>query len=641
MRRPLVAALAMLALASSAAFGAGPPSWTTYGSDTTRDGEVDARPASPVRAFVLPLPGRITGQVLAARGLFFAVTSSGRVEAFDGLGSPVWQVELGQFAHPCPQLDGYGNTGTPVIDAASSTLYVADGFGRLHALSLATGAERRGWPVRVYDDPDRELDWGALTLYAGAVYVPAASYCDQPMVGGVYRLDVRTKRVTHWVAVPAAQGGGGGVWGWGGLAATGGSLFAATANALEGGSNTGSSFSESAGYGEHLVRLSAALDVQAADHPADLAGTGDLDFIGSPVVIDPPGCGLLVVAAAKDNHVWAWRPGNLAAGPVWRIQLEPYDAADPLLSQLAWSHATSSLYAVTGTSLTRVTVSRGCDAVISWRKPLGTKTENGSPTIAGGVVWFAVNARNVLAGYDAKSGARVASAPLGGTTLSAPTVAGGRLVVGTFTGLVQGFGSGAAPTRRVIARSGTWTTRPDGVFAGGRRIYPSPAQALAQVSSTTGAIVVGVAPDRCMCHTRALWTRNGGRGWRLTRTVAGRLVASSGAVWWWSGGALYRTVLGQAARRVFADPAATVVDAAPAAGGVAALLSSRVDGKNWDTAPRVVVVRGTRARLLTLPAKIGQILVHTITVRGSSATVTGTDFGLDPVRQVVWRVALG
>src|SRR5262249_3550406 len=161
---------------------------------------------------------------------------------------------VGQLTNRCAQLDGYGVTGTGVIDPATDTLYVADAFGRLHALALSNGAERPGWPVRVFTDDRRELVWGALSLVDGAVYVPTASSWDTPLVGGAYRVDLASRAVGEWVSVPASLGGGGGVWGWGGTAYSESrdALFAVTANAFSGGTNVGSAFTESAGYGEHL-----------------------------------------------------------------------------------------------------------------------------------------------------------------------------------------------------------------------------------------------------------------------------------------------------------------------------------------------------------------------------------------------------
>jgi len=148
----------------------------------------------------------------------YVATTEGFVYALAENGYIRWRVELGQLERICAQIDGYGVTGTPVIDRDTNALYVADAFGRVHALDLATGVEHEGWPVRLYADFRRELVWGALTLVTGSLYVGTGSYCDRPMVGKVFRIELATRGVSRWRAVPRALGGGGGVWGWGGIA---------------------------------------------------------------------------------------------------------------------------------------------------------------------------------------------------------------------------------------------------------------------------------------------------------------------------------------------------------------------------------------------------------------------------------------
>jgi hypothetical protein len=66
----VVCAALLLCLDASAA----PPaaSWTTYGNGPTRTGDGAATPTTLSRDFVLPLDGRIVGQVLAANGTFYA-----------------------------------------------------------------------------------------------------------------------------------------------------------------------------------------------------------------------------------------------------------------------------------------------------------------------------------------------------------------------------------------------------------------------------------------------------------------------------------------------------------------------------------------------------------------------------------------
>ena len=189
-----------------------------------------------------------------------------------------WRVELGQLERVCQQIDGYGVTGTPAVDPATHSLYLADAFGRIHSLDLATGAERPGWPVTVYTDFRRELVWGALTIVDGSVYFGTGSYCDRKMVGKVFRVQIATGAVSQWEVVPKRLGGGGGVWGWGGLAysAARDSLYAVTGNAFEGGTNSGKRFREYAGYGERIVELGSDLRVRGSSHPRDIRQKNDL-----------------------------------------------------------------------------------------------------------------------------------------------------------------------------------------------------------------------------------------------------------------------------------------------------------------------------------------------------------------------------
>ena len=550
----LLVGLGLAAAANAIVRAAPASSWSTYGNSSLRIGGTTANAKTLHRRFVLPVDGRITGQVLASRGTFFAATTSGEVVAFTADGFVLWRDDVGQLAQTCPQLDGYGIVGTGVVDQAARTLYVADAFGRLHALDVTNGGERSGWPVRVFTDFRHELVWGALTQVGGSVYVPTASYCDSPSIGGIHRVDVETQQVDTWLSVPESLGGGGGVWGWGGTAYSprDGVLFAVTANAFPGGTNVGDAFSESAGYGEHLVELGPDLTVKASSHPQNITDGVDLDFVGSPVVFTRTGCGELVVAADKDDQIYAWRADNVNAGPIWQLRLEKYDPEDPLLSQLAWSSKVTSLYAVTGTQLLRIAIGTNCSAHVLWTRQLGTHTENGSPTVAGTTVWFAVNGTPKLVGYDGQDGKQLFSAPLGGETVQAPTITDNRLVIGTMSGLVEGFSFGAAAAASIdpkfpVSWAGTrygWQQRPSGVYAtenrgrSWRHVFSGTPLAALRLTRTTGLISIASGPGRCMCTTRQFWTTDGGRTWRPTATVGTRFTLGGGHVYFWSGGTL-------------------------------------------------------------------------------------------------------
>jgi hypothetical protein len=651
----------------------GSPAWPTYGGDAGRTGAAPAALPPPLKpSFVLPLRGRVTSQVLAARDVpsaglttLYVTTSAGLIYAVSEIGYVRWRVDLGQLANDCPQLDGYGVTGTPVIDQAAQTLYAVDAVGRLHALALATGAERTGWPVQLYDDPGQELVWGALAFAGGRVYAATGSYCDAgPFEGKVISVDVRTKEVSSWVAVAAEQGGGGGIWGWGGVALSSKleRLFVATGNAFEGGENKGDDFSEAAGYGENVVSLAPDLKVAGASHPASIDKPLDLDFAGSPVVFGRPGCGDLVVAHDKNAQLFGWRADDLGAGPLWTIDLEHFDPANPLLSQPAYDAARRAVFVVTGAHLVRVDIGSDCSAKLAWSRALGTDSLNGSPTIAGGTLWYARSDSPSLAAVDTASGSQVALLPLPGLTVTAPTILDGRLFVGTFTGQLVGYAAPSASsvppgpeapgvaghTSWLDARHG-WVSRESGVYAtedGGthwRRIFAQPATTVVRTSVRAGIIRVASVAPGCVCAYN-LYTTDGGRHWKTTRAIAGGLLGRGGSLYWVkTGGSEIRQVTpwppaGQIrSRTVVAVDAGQIVSTTLVPGGIAGLVKTPS-----SRAASIVVSRpGRQNEWQDLPPLHGMLIAQSLRSLGGSLIVQGTVFDRGRTERVRWSSAGG
>jgi hypothetical protein len=665
-RRPITVVAALLAVLTGTGPVAGDGSWTTFGNAVDRSGVATASfsVTSLKPAFFLPVAGRITAQVLAATApgggsTLYAATSDGRVYAMTQRGYVLWADDFGQLAVECPQLDGYGVTGTGAIDAATRTLYVADAFGRLHALDLDTGAERAGWPVRVYTDVAREHVWGALLLADGRVYVPTGSYCDTgPMQGHVYSVDVATREVHAWAAVPTALGGGGGIWGWGGIAysARRDSLFVATGNAFRSGDET-------AGLGEHVVELSPDLQVRSASTTPEPTSGADADLVGSPVVFERAGCGEVVVAMKKDGTLFGWRTDDVAHGPLWSVEIEPFDESNPVLAQPAYDPALNAVVVVTGKRIARVDVGADCSARVAWSHQLGTTTENGLPTIAGGTIWVTLSGKSwTLAAIDAATGAVRGRVPIGGPVLTAPTIVGGELVLGSFVGGVQAFGAAPAAasttaagvdghSSRLTARL-AWVSRSDGVYAtddGGRRwrrIFAEPATRVVRTSRDAGLIAVGAPPPSCTCYTRILWTTTGGTRWHKTAAVTATTAGGGTQVFWLdaSGTRLLRIRRwppdGSTIRSRVAAVVASgrIVGLARVPGGVAALITARVDGHGWDNAPRVLVVRNGHSTMLRLPRVSGSVLVRSISAAWPAVSVRGTNFDANgAVVALTWR----
>jgi hypothetical protein len=421
--------------------------WTTFGNGLGRSSTASAALRLGVGdTWAVKLPGHITSQPIVVRNapgthratVYFA-TSAGVVAAFSDTGRQLWRVQVGKLKHVCKQLPGYGVTGTPVADPATRSLYFVDGVGRLHALDLQTGKERAGWPIRLYTDFRQELVWGALTAIRGSIYLGTGSYCDAPMVGKIFRVSARTRAVSHWDVVPEQRGGGGGVWGWGGIAYSSGrqSLLAVTGNAFRGGSNDGDSFREWEPYGEHLVELSLSLQVRAASHPAGLTAPNDLDFVGSPVVVNRPGCPEQVVALNKNGRLYAWRTKTIGAGPAWTIQVAPSNPASPLVTQAAYAAQLRALFVDTPKGLVKVAIGSNCGGKVRWKRKQGVIQS--TPTVAGSIVWqVGWHSGAALIGIDGRSGRVLERHPLGKDLYYiGPAILDGKMYLGSFGGLVR------------------------------------------------------------------------------------------------------------------------------------------------------------------------------------------------------------
>jgi len=205
-----------------------------------------------------------------------------------------------------------GITGTPVIDAATGTLYVvtketrpAKGVAqRLHALDVGTGEEKFGGPVEIHAsvagwgdgslagqvafDPLRNNQRPGLLLNNGVVYIAWASHCDNgPYHGWLMAYDAGTlAQVAVWNATP--DGGLGGIWHAGSAPAADadGNVFVATGN------GTFDAATGGADFGDSLVKFSAVtrgqmplLDYFTPFNQADMEAQ-DNDFgSGGPMLL--------------------------------------------------------------------------------------------------------------------------------------------------------------------------------------------------------------------------------------------------------------------------------------------------------------------------------------------------------------------
>lgn len=188
-----------------------------------------------------------------------------------------------------------GILGTGAIDLGSGVLYVVSenlqngsAAFSLHALDLATGAERMNGPVvisaalsgsgagsvagQLLFNPDQHLQRPGLLVANNSVYVAFGSHMDQsPWHGWIMTYDASDLTVQRGVFVTSPNGEGGAIWHSGrGLAADdAGSVYAMTGNG---------DFDETGDFGESFLKFSGSnLSLSDWFTPSDWQALSDID----------------------------------------------------------------------------------------------------------------------------------------------------------------------------------------------------------------------------------------------------------------------------------------------------------------------------------------------------------------------------
>ncbi|HLI62492.1 MAG TPA: hypothetical protein VKV05_03775 [Terriglobales bacterium] len=311
----------------------------------------------PVDGYVYAQPLYVPQVAIPGNGIHNVVivaTEHDSVYAFDAdspTPTPLWHVNFLNPAagitpltpsdvHSSDIVPEIGITSTPVIDVASNTLYVVAAtkengafYHRLHALELASGAEKFGGPrliqasyPGVAQDSSNgvlsfashfQLQRAALLLSKGRIYVAFASNADFGMYHGwVIAFDATSLRqVGAWVSTP--NGYQGGIWmsGCGISADDDGDLYLSIAN------GPFDAFGPQPGvnYGDSVVKL--RLDQQGLKlvdffTPYDQAKMQENDFdLGSAgVMLLPDQAGpyrRLAITTGKNGHIYLLNRDNL------------------------------------------------------------------------------------------------------------------------------------------------------------------------------------------------------------------------------------------------------------------------------------------------------------------------------------------
>src|SRR5579872_431674 len=254
----------------------------------------------------------ISGQ--GTHNVVYVATEHDQLYAFDAdtAGQPLWHIS---FIDPakgittvsttrsgCPSLQPEaGISATPVIDAASGTLYVTvetrekgKVVQRLHALDIGTGAEKFSGPVVIQAtvngiafDPT-EIQRVGLLLLNGTVYFAHASLCNpHPYHGWLFGYNAQNLQQQPVVFNTTPNGDKGGIWQSGaGLASDGKSIY------FMDGDGTFDAHTGGSDYGMSMLRMnvgSGSLTVADYFTPYDWStrSSKDLDLGSGGVLLLP------------------------------------------------------------------------------------------------------------------------------------------------------------------------------------------------------------------------------------------------------------------------------------------------------------------------------------------------------------------
>ena len=414
-------------------------------------------------------------------------------------GTKLWQVsvlaagETTSDTRNCNQVSPeIGITATPVIDRSAGphgTLYVvamskgSSGYHqRLHALDLATGGEQFNGPVeiaasypgsgdnstngKVVFDPKQYKERPGLLLLNGAVYTSWSSHCDiRPYTGWVIGYSASTLRQTSVLNV-APNGEGGSFWnsGAGPAADASGDIFQLVANGTFETTLDASGFPSRQDFGNAFVRISTAGgQLKVADY-FDMFNTvsesridDDLGSGGAlllPDVADASGATRrLAVGAGKDHTIYVVDRDNLgkfnaSRNIIYQELTRVLPGAEfgmPAyfdgLVYIGSVGAPLQAYQLSNARLSSTPVSQTSRFFIY----PGTTPAVSANGTSNGIVWAAENGNTaILHAYDARDLARELynSDQAGprdhfgaGNKFITPTIAGGKVYVGTTNGV--------------------------------------------------------------------------------------------------------------------------------------------------------------------------------------------------------------
>jgi outer membrane protein assembly factor BamB len=440
------------------------------------DGQVYAQ---PLYLPAVNIPGK------GVYNIVFVATEHDSVYAFDADGNaaaPLWHVNftnptLGITPAPADALQcaaiapEIGITGTPVIDPATRTLYVvamtleyvADNYvQRLHALDLATGAEKPGSPVEIQAstpgtgdgnttvkfNPGLYKQRPGLLLLNGVVYTAWSSHCDAGRYHGwLIGYDAITlQQVALYTDTPNWDAGSFWQSGAAPAADVDGNIY------LVSGNGTFDTNLGGTDLGESIIKLSATKGLAVADYFTPFNSTvlsqKELDLGSSGALLLPDGAGTpahphLAITGSKEGRIYLVdrdNMGHFQPGSDNQIVQSLVSAVGPLFgipvyfnNTVYFCGANDALkaFSIANGLLSEQPVAQSA-AVFSFPGAVPSLSANGS---LGGIVWL-IDSTGKLHAFDATDLKELYHASIGSyVKFSTPTIANGKVYVGTMNSL--------------------------------------------------------------------------------------------------------------------------------------------------------------------------------------------------------------
>jgi outer membrane protein assembly factor BamB len=354
-------------------------------------------------------------------------TSYGRTIAIDAAnGAILWRFTPGGYVSVAGT---YRITNsTPVADPSRKFIYSASPDGFVHKLSVASGTEAHGWPVRLTLLPQREKLGTSLNLSRGLVLVGTGGYIGDapPYQGHVVAISAASGRIVHvWNSLcsnvhrllsPAScSQSDSAIWARAGVVVVPGSgnLLVATGNGR---------FDGSRDWGDSALMLTPnASRLLRSWTPRDYASleSGDVDLGSTAPALVGQG---LAVQGGKDGKLRLLSLARLG-GHLGRTGGELQTVSAPggagvFTAPALWRNR---VFVATDSGLACYVLSRG-RLHVSWRRGVGGT----SPIVAGGLLYVYNGSLNV---YAPASGKLLASFKVGGSHWNSPIATDGRVAV--------------------------------------------------------------------------------------------------------------------------------------------------------------------------------------------------------------------